>query len=790
MPNSRDLQYVNTLYLTGPPGSGKSQLARQFGEQFRKRSPNSENSRPLVLTLNADSVKSLLQSTKNLLDKLGLTKKLKMPEDANEIDIAGLYVEELRKSLKNYPGKWLLILDNMFRDVETNDILPKPGNEDWGEGKVLVTSQDSDLVPACHENARHYSLKSGMDPSGALDLLSDVSGMSTDEFAVELAKELEFFPLSLACAATYVGQMKADRGLNAFSWQQFLDLYRKQKETLTYRTYVAFNVQYPYSMVVAARLAVKRLAGCSDILRHTFHFLSFCTLNPVPLIVVSNFVKARLTSKDIPCEEIEAEIARCSLLLNVLSGSQAMESIKFHQVIGEAFKHLREEPGYTGNLDEEATTKDYILVLKSLNESLKASIPNNDSRSVALKILSSPHLKSFIDHGKSKEWSVSAEYVVALCYLADSLYHVPGITEEKRIAYLESAYTISKKLSPPMKSITLCKVLKGLGFYYREAGRLDDSVEILLKAIVLTENETDSEWLALKSSIFNVLSWTYKLQKKLHIAEQTMKESIEFARQAFGEHHEQIVERLCNLAIIYREMCDMERAKGTIDEARDLAEKVTEEFGITRAQAANYSAKIYLRCAEMNDNLERKQQLLTDSLKLHAEALKIYKHVLGENHIYVAGVLMTYAVVNKELKDYELALEQVERAEQIYTNVEHIELRSALRYKTEVLLAFGNANEEAEQTAKRSLELENCGRARFLLAQVYHQQKRFREAQGIFKEVLARWKSGVLPATHIWVKLAEKLKSECDWEIVKQYLHRIGIVLIAVSVLLGVWMNS
>ena len=137
---------------------------------------------------------------------------------------------------------------------------------------------------------------------------------------------------------------------------------------------------------------------------------------------------------------------------------------------------------------------------------------------------------------------------------------------------------------------------------------------------------------------------------KLDLSEQTMKESIKNAKRAFGEQHEEIVERLCNLAIVYREKYQMEKAKEMVDEARRLTEIATDERHLTRAQAANFSAKIYLLCAEVNDNSEIKHELLTTSLKLHSEALKIYENVLGENHINVAGVCMTYAMVNKELK--------------------------------------------------------------------------------------------------------------------------------------------
>ena len=118
----------------------------------------------------------------------------------------------------------------------------------------------------------------------------------------------------------------------------------------------------------------------------------------------------------------------------------------------------------------------------------------------------------------------------------------------------------------------------------------------------------------------------------------------------------------------------------------------------------------------------------------------------------------------------------------IYSVIEHVVLSTALRYKTEVLLALSNAGKEAEQ----SIELSNCGRASALL-----QQKRFQEARAIFKKVLTRWKSGVLAPNHIWVKQAEKLKAECDREIVKIYFPTI-IIMICVffSVVLGFLMYS
>ncbi|CAH3129488.1 unnamed protein product [Pocillopora meandrina] len=181
----------------------------------------------------------------------------------------------LQEGFKNYLRRtksvWLLIVDNLTVSDQMREFWPSPGQESsWGEGTVLVTTQDSELAPRSHAHARVISLDSGMEEEDAMELLRVISKMDVDEDAKKVASDLGYFPLSLACAAVYVRQMSMDRPVSKFSWKNYLSNLQEYFAYLDHSDFTHHNPCYPQSKIPAVEFAAIRMAENSEVLRAAF----------------------------------------------------------------------------------------------------------------------------------------------------------------------------------------------------------------------------------------------------------------------------------------------------------------------------------------------------------------------------------------------------------------------------------------------------------------------------------------------------------------------------------------
>ena len=238
------------VYVTGRPGYGKTQLAREFGKEFYRQNRGRFFKNLVVGTLDATSSTTLLQSYTTLAIDLGCTSELKALEDIlgrkGELHGLGILSSAVKKELKKRPG-WLIMVDNLSSDQETakaygSEVLPvlspsslpystpdinrdstsrlhtsglattfgttnhratwksfwpQPGDESWGTGYVLITTHDRRIVERSSPFSSELYLQDGMSSEDALALLVEMSGGGGDG-ALEVVNALDKAPLSVA----------------------------------------------------------------------------------------------------------------------------------------------------------------------------------------------------------------------------------------------------------------------------------------------------------------------------------------------------------------------------------------------------------------------------------------------------------------------------------------------------------------------------------------------------------------------------------------------------------------
>ena len=169
MQQLRELKAANKdrlsyLYISGNPGSGKSQLAGLVAERFYKEIKDLPDGTSFVMTINCESPDTVLESY------VAFSRHLKCPEYAVTIILhSDLTTNEKITNLRALIGtnigfytSWLLVLDNVTSLSNVHVHLPEAGNEMWARGQLLIITQDTGSIPLASPFSPHISISNGM----------------------------------------------------------------------------------------------------------------------------------------------------------------------------------------------------------------------------------------------------------------------------------------------------------------------------------------------------------------------------------------------------------------------------------------------------------------------------------------------------------------------------------------------------------------------------------------------------------------------------------------------------
>ena len=655
--NPNSLSYC---YISGNPGSGKSQLAGLVAKQFYDKTIKGTSSVPFVMTLNAEKVETLLESY------VSLARKMSCPEYAvtNTHNSKGMEIVEKITSLNDLIetkislfSSWLLVVDNVTSVSRTNGLLPEPGREQWGKGQLLITTQDSFCIPPDSSFISHISTSKGMDPSDAACLLSVVSGIKDQEMEDKVAKALDHQPLALGSAAMYVTQVR--KLSPSFGWKDYLEKLEQGKRALTENILAKTNTSYPSSMTAATRLAVEREMNSNEVMKHAFTFLALCSPQLLKLDFLTNYIL--IVDKDQDKEEIGIQIQGSSLFL--IEKQQDGVYIRQHQVVHDIVKLVVQEC-----MDTDGHARAVDAAVKSFNQFIHETMPNSwdELDSVPESRHFVPHLKTLIVEIEDifptqQQCQIFVSSTVNVSLSSFNFRRLGRICQcHGEFFSAKEYYGTAVKLIEVSEACDgddeeLARGCIGLGRVNSSLGYHREGKECLERALTICEKRMGPEHVDV-ARCYAYLGTVHRRLGYLQQAKEHYQRSLSILLSLKLESdNDDVAYTQRNLGSVQRDLGDNQQAKEHLERALFI-------YLNRRGRAHVDVGRTFHNLGILHYTMGNLEQAKKD----HESALSILLKKLGPEHVEVARAYQCLGVVHCDLGDHQQAKENYERALSIF----------------------------------------------------------------------------------------------------------------------------
>ena len=774
---------VSTVYLSGNPGCGKSQLAREIGQQFFSERSNDDDDLIFVATLNTESVETLADSYITLGRHLGITEyaltsleslKREKPIEA----IQQLYRLVLLNASKF--TKWLIIADNVVVLRSVREFLPQTGSKEWGYGQVLITTQDSATIPQNAPHTYHESFSKGMRGDEAVQLLETVSQMKGREQTENIAELLDYQPLALAAAAYYV-QTVVNSGSSDYNWRAYLhDISTYGQRNKTETVLANESLAYTKTTMAAVEMAIQRAVEVDEVLRHTFSFLSLCAHDDLPLETVSEFVKVHI--KDQPEQLMKAKIVRSSLLLvHPEKENKQCTYLRLHKIVHEALKRGQIFKNNLKSWERDRNMAEAVKIFKS-------QLEENDENYAFRKKLR-PHCKSLINHMTSGCTSDQRTFIerftpfVELDVVTDCLGTLAVVCQQG--SYFSSAKIVVDLACNLLENIDestsgaliKARIFDTGGTVYYSLGEYNQAKELHGKALVIRKKIFGEDHASV-ATIYNNLAVVYTSLGEYNQAKELNEKALVIRKKLFGENHADVAISYNDLASVYNSLGEYNQAQQLYEKALMISKEIFGEDHAIVAVSYNNLASVYCSLGEYNQAKDLSEKALTihkkifdedhtsvvtsynnlasvydclgednQAKELYKKALVISKKIFGEDHANVATIYNNLAKVYSSLGEYNQAKELHEKALMIRKRIfseDHDAVATSYNNLASVYFRLGEYN-QAKEFSEKALMISkkvvgedhvNLAATYNTLASVYDSLGEYNQAKELYEKAL------------------------------------------------------
>ena len=723
---------LSYLYISGNPGSGKSQLAGLVAERFFDDLIVMPGGSSFVMTLNAASPDSLLESYASF------ARHLKCPDYSvmETLSSKEWTVDEKITSLKMLVAvnvkcytSWLLVVDNVTTLSSVHVHLPQFENEAWARGQLVITTQDTTSIPSKSSFVNHISASKGMEPNDARSLLSKLSGIPDSDLLGTVAQRLDYQPLALAGAAVFVKEIRQDKVSTHFGWEEYLKILEKGKRQKTENTLVDTNPIYPNSMTKAIMLAVETLMRSDEVQKHLFTFLALCAPRPLNVdIAVSYIMNAHEESDEADKEFIRMRLKRSSLLL--FQDDEGGCFIRLHQVVHDAIKTVTKECA------ESQTDEVVSGVITSFNEFIEATPPKNKRLKTGhiaphLKALTMVTDKVFLRDNffqfTDKDISEKCENLGNICKMQCEF--------EGAKTYFQYSLTFKlQELGP--KHVDVATSYVNLASIYRYLGDFEQAKDYQQRALDIQLDKLGPEHVNVATS-YSKLALIYQDLGDFEQAKEYQQRALDIELDKLGPEHINVAGSYKNLAPIFLDLGDFDQAKEYQQRALDIELVKLGPEHINVAISFHNLSSIYKHLGDFEQAMEYQQR-----------ALDIGLDKLGPKHVNVATMYNNLASIYQDLGDFEQAKEYQQRALDIKLDKlgpEHVKVATSYNYLASIYQDLGDF-EQAKEYQQRALDIEldklgpehvNVAGSYNNLASIYQHLGDFKQAKEYQQRALA-----------------------------------------------------
>ncbi|CAB4025405.1 Nephrocystin-3, partial [Paramuricea clavata] len=630
------------FYISGNPGSGKSQLSRQLGEDLFK-DVNFETQATFVMTLHAKDLNTLLHSYEDFCRRLNCSESV-LRNVINSSKTNKEKIEDLRSliesRIKNWK-RWWIIVDNVENLEDIAALLPQIGSEVWSNGQIILTIQNTNAIPSDSQFTRHISLSRGMKDQECRQLLSILSGTdANDPLFDEVAEKLDHQPLAMAAAAVYFKKVIQTKCCPRFSWQDYLEKL-KGKRKVTEEQLRQTSSAYPFTMSAAVSLAVEKSAENNFILNHTFNLFSLISFEPLPVDIIVEYVQELDTNYD--KEEIYLALKHCSLFLLTETETEDCD-VSLHRVVHEATKLLSDcQESEASSYSQSGIPNERVNVGAAITvQNVLKALYHFHHRDDQIKMI--PHLKAFNTAMKKRFVEQDSLYSISLGFENPeicAIYHYFGKTLNGYCEYQLAVKFHNTNLQIWRDSENhncRASTFNELGISYTKMGELDKAKDYYQRALEIQEEQLGSNHVDVAAS-YNNIGAVYSKKGNLDQAKDYYQRGLEIKEKQLGPNHVDLAVFHNNIGGVYSDKGDLDQAKDYYHRALEIQEKQLSPNHVDVALYYNNIGLVYSKKASYNNiGLVYSEKGDLDQAKdYYQRALEIQEKLLGPNHIDIAA---------------------------------------------------------------------------------------------------------------------------------------------------------